>query len=137
MRFFSLSKQPSQPRRRNIMKTWKIISAAVATMAIVALGYLPFGSAEEGKNIEQMIAEAKTPADHEAIAAYYEKEAQDAQQKYEEHLKLKAAYAKIPHLASKTGLPSHCDSITKKYENIAKDYEALAKLHKGMAKSAK
>ena len=118
------------------MKTWKIISAAVAMLAIVALGYLPFGSAEEGKSVEQMISEAKTPADHEAIAAYYEKEAREAQQKYEEHLKLKAAYAKIPHLASKTGLPAHCDSIAKKYENIAKDYEALAKLHKGMAKSA-
>ena len=119
------------------MRTWKTIGAVAAVLAISALGYLPFGSAEEGKSVEQMISEAKTPADHEAIAAYYEREAQEAQQKYEEHLKLKAAYAKIPHLASKTGLPAHCDSIAKKYENIAKDYEALAKLHKGMAKSAK
>ena len=116
------------------MKTWKTISAVVAVLAITGLSYLSFSSAEEGKSIEQMIDEAKTPADHEAIAAYYEKEAQEAQQKYEEHLKLKAAYAKIPHLASKTGLPAHCDSIAKKYENIAKDYAALAKLHKGMAK---
>ncbi len=53
------------------MKTWKIISAA-AMLVIVALGYLPFGSAEEGKSIEQMLTEAKTAADHEAIAAYYE-----------------------------------------------------------------
>src|SRR5712692_9878147 len=120
------------------MRTWKTIGAVAAVLAISALGYLPFGSAQEGKNIEQMISEAKTPADHEAIAAYYEKEAQDAQQKYEEHLKLKAAYAKIPHLASKGfGLPYHCDSIAKKYEGIAKDYEALAKLHKSMAGSAK
>ena len=119
------------------MKMWKNLGVVAAVLAVVALGYLPFGSAEEGKNIEQMITEAKTPADHEAIAAYYEKEAQEAQQKYEEHLKLKATYAKIPHLASKTGLPAHCDSIAEKYEGIAKDYEALAKLHREMAKSAK
>ena len=119
------------------MKTWKTLSIAIAMLAVGAFSYLPFTSAEEGKSVEQMIADAKMPADHEAIAAYYEKEAQEAQQKYEEHLKLKAAYAKIPHLASKTGLPSHCDSIAKKYGGIAKEYEALAKLHREMAKSAK
>jgi hypothetical protein len=52
------------------MKTWKIIGAAVVTLTIIALGYLPFGSAEEGKNVEQMITEAKTPADHRAAATF-------------------------------------------------------------------
>ncbi len=131
------NKQYNHKKGRNIaMKAWKIIGVMMMVLAVGALGFMPAGSAED-KNIEQMISEAKTPADHEAIAAYYEKEAQEAQQKYEEHLKLKAAYAKIPHLASKTGLPAHCDSIAKKYANIAKDYEALAKLHKGMANSTK
>ena len=132
------NKQYNHKKGRNIaMKAWKIIGVMMMVLAVGALGFMPAGSAED-KNIEQMISEAKTPADHEAIAAYYEKEAQDAQQKYEEHLKLKAAYAKIPHLASKGfGLPYHCDSIAKKYEGIAKDYEALAKLHKSMAESAK
>src|SRR3954451_6577613 len=112
------------------MGTWKSMNVVLGVLAIVTFGYLPFGSAQEGKTIEQMISEAKTPADHEAIVAYYEKEAQEAHQKHEEHLKLRAAYARIPHLASKTGLPAHCNSI-------AKNYEALAKLHQNMAKSAK
>ena len=119
------------------MKTWKIISAAVAMLAIVTLGYLPFGSAEEGKNIEQMIAEAKTPADHEAIAAYYEKEAQEAHQKHAEHQQMSDSYAKVPVLKTKTGAVAHCNTIAKNYEKIAKEYEALAKLHQEMAKSAK
>lgn len=119
------------------MKTWKIVSVMLGVVVIVALSYPPFGFTQEGKSLEQMISEAKTPADHEAIAAYYDREAQEAHQKHEEHLKLKAEYAKIPGLASKTGLPAHCESIAKKYEAIAKDDEALAKLHRDMAKAAK
>ena len=119
------------------MKTWKIMSAAVAMLAIVALGYLPFGAAEEGKSIEQMISEAKTPADHEAIAAYYEKEAQEAHQKHAEHKQMSDSYATIPVLKTKTGAVAHCNTIAKKYEDIAKEYESLAKMHKEMAKPAK
>src|SRR5262249_10196439 len=123
--------------RKNIMKTRTMIGAVMAmSLAVGALGFVTAGLAQD-KNIEQMITEAKTPADHEAIAAYYEKEAQAAQEEYQEHLKLKAAYAKIPHLASKTALRAHCDSIAKKYADIAKEDEALAKLHMNMAKSAK
>ena len=119
------------------MKTWKSIGIVMMVLAMGALGYLSVGAAEEGKSLEQMVAAAKTPADHEALAAYYEKEAQEAHQKHAEHLQLKAAYAKVPHLTSKTGLPSHCDSIAKNYDQTAKEYEALAKAHRQMATSAK
>ena len=116
------------------MKTWKALSIAVAILAITGVTYIPFGSAEEGKSIDQMIAEAKTPADHEAIAAYYEKQAQAAHQEHTEHQKMSDSYATIPVLKTKTGAVAHCNSIAKKYEDIAKENEALAKLHKGMAK---
>ncbi len=119
------------------MKTWKTISAVVAVLAITGLSYLSFSSAEEGKSIEQMITEAKTPADHEAIAAYYEKEAQEAHQKHAEHQQMSDSYATIPVLKTKTGAVAHCNTIAKNYEKIAKEYEALAKLHKDMAKHAK
>jgi hypothetical protein len=120
------------------MKTWKIMSAAVALLAISVLTYLPAGLAQEGKNIEQMITEAKTPADHEAIAAYYDKEAQAAHQKHAEHKKLADFYALTPALKSKSGtLYNHCNDAAKKYEGIAKDYETLATGHREMAKTAK
>ena len=119
------------------MKTWKNIGIMMMVLAVGALGSLPSSSAEDGKHIGQMITAAKTPADHEAIAAYYDQEAQAAHKKHEEHLKLKASYEKIPHLASKTGLPWHCDTIATNYQKTAKEYEELAKLHRQMAKSAK
>ncbi|NOT57721.1 MAG: hypothetical protein HOP18_24210 [Deltaproteobacteria bacterium] len=120
------------------MKTWKTIAAIVALFVIGAFAYAPLGSAQEGKSIEQMITEAKTPADHEAIAAYYEKEAQVAHQKHAEHKKLADFYALTPALKVKSGtLFNHCSDAAKKYEEIAKDYEAMAKMHKEMAKAAK
>lgn len=119
------------------MKTRKIIGVMVVVLAVSVLGYLTVSFAEEGKNIEQMIATAKTPAEHEAIAAYYDQQAQAAHAKHEEHLKMKASYEKIPHLASKTGLPWHCSTIAANYQKTATEYEALAKLHRDMAKTGK
>lgn len=119
------------------MKAWKTLGIMGIVLAVGALGYLPFSSAEEGKNIEQMITEAKTPAEHEAITAYYEKEAQEAHQKHGEHQKMSDSYATIPVLKTKTGAVAHCNTIAKKYQEIAKEYETLAKLHKDMAKPAK
>lgn len=119
------------------MKTWKTISVVMAVLTIVAFGYVPFGSAVEGKNLEQMITEAKTPADQEAIATYYEKEAQETRRKQTEHQQMRDEYAKLPVLKTKTGAVAHCDAIAKKYEEIAKDYEALAQMHREMATAAK
>jgi hypothetical protein len=118
------------------MNTLKAMGIAVVLLAGGVLGYLPVGSAEEGKNIEQMITEAKTPADHEAIAAYYEKEAQEAHKKHAEHQKMEEVYQKNPSLR-KSGFSFHCKQIALNYQKTAKDYEDLAKLHREMAKSAK
>ena len=117
------------------MKTWKTIAAAVALFAIGAFAYAPLGSTQEGKSIEQMIAGAKTPADHEAIAAYYEKEAQEAHKKHAEHQKMEEWYKKNPAL-NKSGFSTHCDLIAANFDKTAKEYEALAKLHRDMAKQA-
>jgi hypothetical protein len=116
---------------------WKTSVVAMVIVVIGAFGYLSIGSAQEGKSIEQLISEAKTPADHEAIAAYYEKQAQAAHEQHAEHQKASKSYATIPVLKTKTGAVAHCNTIAKKYQDIAKEYEALAKLHKDMAKHAK
>jgi hypothetical protein len=117
------------------MKTLTTIAIVIALMILGALGYSPVGSAEEGKNVEQMITEAKTPADHEAIAAYYDKEAKDAHEKHARHQKMEEFYQKNPAL-NKSGFSTHCDIIAANYDKTAKEYEALAQLHRDMAKSA-
>ena len=83
-----------------------------------------------------MSSNAKTAADHEAIAAYYEKEAQATHVKHTEHQKMAEWYKKNPTV-NKSGFSTHCDLIAANYNKTAKEYEALAKLHKDMAKSGK
>jgi hypothetical protein len=118
------------------MKTWTIISIAVALLTVGSFSSLPGGSAAEETHIDQMLTAAKTPADHEAIAAFYEKQAQEAHKKHAEHKKMEETYKKNPAL-NKSNFSFHCDRIAASYETTAKEYEDLAKMHKEMAQAAK
>ncbi len=53
------------------MKIRRTMSVMIITLVVGLFGYLPCSAAAEGTGIEQMIEQAKTPADHEALAAYY------------------------------------------------------------------
>lgn len=113
------------------MNTWKNITVATAVLALFGFSFLPTASAQEEKNVEQMIADAKTPADHEAIANFYEAEAQAARQKQAQHEQMKAAY-QSHYPIKRAAMVPHCESIIKKYKEMAEEYAALAQLHKDM-----
>jgi hypothetical protein len=118
------------------------MSVAVTMFISILVLSLPFGSADEPppipppQSIEEKILGAKTSTDHEAIATYYDKEAQDAHAKHAKHQKMEEYYQKNPAL-NKSGFSTHCDIIASNYDKTAKEYEALAKLHRDMAKSTK
>lgn len=57
------------------MRRWRTTLAAVAGLGLMVVISLPFVLAQPGDTIEQQIREAKTPADHQALATWYEKEA--------------------------------------------------------------
>ena len=85
----------------------------------------------------QKIETAKTRADHEALAAFYEQEAKTAQAKAEEHKEMAKSYSKIGHLVEKHNILQHCDRLVKDYEAAAKENLALAKLQRELAAKAK
>ena len=104
-----------------------IVIAAPANRATVAAA-----------DIAEMISSAKTPADHEAIAAYYDGEAKEARQKADEHRKMGEAYKKGGGaLAGKTYFHEHCEALTRSYTAEAKENESLAAAHRQMAKAHK
>jgi hypothetical protein len=105
-------------------------AVVVAVLGLVAAVSLPFGLAGEGDNIAQKVRDAKTPADQQAIAAVFEKEAQAAQQKAKEHSQLKDVYAAQPDMHT---MVSHCDMLAKHYQEIATELTAMAEMHKKMA----
>src|SRR5438445_13719060 len=104
------------------------IVVTLAIVALVAVVYLPTqhvgAQPAEKFDLEKAITGAKTSADHEAIASYYDKESAAAQAKAEEHRKLEKAYR---NLAGKGHfrMEDHCQKLAQSYESIATEYTSL------------
>ena len=86
-------------------------------------------------NLDQMIASAKTPADHAAIAAYYDGEAADAKKKADLHRNSADTYRKLK-ISKPVYMAEMCESIAAGFDASAADAEKLAKMHREMAKTA-
>ncbi len=78
-------------------------------------------------NLNQMIAHAKTPADHEAIAAYYDTEAAENEKKARFHTTNINMYSKLSFLP-------HCKALVKAFRDAADQDKALAAAHRAMEK---
>jgi hypothetical protein len=98
---------------------------------------LPFSSAGEWQDMAQKIREGKTPADHQAIAAFYRQEAQKAQELSAKHFPMREVYAAARAMQQKDRAGEHCAFIAKKYREMAKEYETLAAVHKTTAAQLK
>jgi hypothetical protein len=86
-------------------------------------------------NLDQMIASAKTPAEHDAIAAFYEQQATDAKKKAELHRNTAETYRKLK-ISKPVGMAEMCDGIAAMWAKIAADNSRLAEAHREMAKEA-
>lgn len=123
------------------MKTWKTISAALAVLAITGSISLPFSAAAEEANIEQMITTAKTPTDHQAIAAFYQGESNRLQKEASQHAALATqltseAAGQAPWAGHHYDWANHCRAFADSLGKAAQEAQALAKIHEGMAQSA-
>jgi hypothetical protein len=86
-------------------------------------------------NLDQMIASAKKPAEHDAIATFYEQQAADAKKKAELHRNTADTYRKLK-ISKPVDMAEMCDGIAAMWEKIAADNSRLAKAHREMAKQA-
>jgi hypothetical protein len=119
------------------MRRWRTTLAAVAGLGLMVVISLPFVLAQPGDTIEQQIREANTPADHQALAAWYEKEAQAAQQLASKHFMMRDVYAAARAMERKDQAGEHCAFIAKKYQDMAKEYETLAAIHRMVVEQLK
>ena len=91
--------------------------------------------------LQEMIAGAKTAADHKVIADYYYAEAAKARAKSVEHDEMAGWYRKAGEGVKKTpyapGTINHCERLVKDYKSTADDLTALAKEHEAMAAKVK
>jgi hypothetical protein len=77
--------------RSDPTKRFRSLVAVIAVLGVDPFAYLSFGAADEWATIERQIREAKTAADHQAIAAFSEKEAQAAPKLHNTHVAMEAA----------------------------------------------
>ena len=120
--------------------TVRVTLAIFALVAVLSLPPQRVGAAEaQTFNLEKAVSEAKTPADHEAIAAYYDKEAATAKDKAAEHRRLVETYrtlAATPRGQGFQSMGNHCQKLAQTYESAAADNTALAAAHRQMAQEA-
>ena len=73
--------------------TMRVTLAMLALAAALYLSTQWTGAQQAEKfDLEKAVTGAKTPADHEAIASYYDREGATAKAKAEEHRKLAESY---------------------------------------------
>ncbi len=115
------------------MKRATILFAACLILTAAAAPALRAGaeqSAVADQNLNQMIAKAKTPADHDAIAAYYDREAAENENKVKLHRASENIYTKGTNQL-------HCNALIKAYQRAAAQDRALAAQHRRMARELK
>lgn len=91
------------------------------------------------KELNSLIATAKTPQDHEKLAAYYRAQAAAAKAMVAEHEKMALEYEKNPasHMRMKSPEPlDYCRTLVRIYGDEARQYAALAAYHEKMAQQA-
>ncbi len=91
--------------------------------------------------MKEMIAGAKTAADHKAISDYYYAEAAKARAKAVEHSEMVGWYRTAGEGTKKTpyapGTIDHCERLVTNYKSTADDLTALAREHEAMAAKVK
>jgi hypothetical protein len=125
-----------EKRKESIMRglTVRVTLAVLAFVAALSLATQRVGVAEaQTFNLEKAVREAKTPAEYETIAAYYEKEVATAQAKVEEHRKLAEVYRSIAGSKGPMPMEGHCQHLAQSYESIDADNTALAAAYRQMA----
>jgi len=110
-----------------------LLLLAAASLPTIRAGAQPAAVTDD--NLDQMITSAKAPADHEAIAAFYEQQAADAKKKAALHRNTADTYRKL-NISKPVDMAHMCDGIAAMWDKIAADNLKLAKAHHHMAKAA-
>lgn len=114
--------------------------SGVALLALTALA-LPvlYARAADEADIVQKVQSAKTAADHEAIAKYYDEQAAEATKMAAEHRRMGESYKAFGSSMGKgsamSTMPQHCEALAKSYEAEADHYKAMAQTHRDLAKT--
>ncbi len=106
----------------------------IAGVVLVVTACTPVG--KMAHEIGPMIENARTKADHQALAAHYEQEAQALQDKAAAHETMAQTYQRGAYGKTGTTLSGHCEFLARTYREAAKENLELAKEHHKLAETA-
>jgi hypothetical protein len=116
---------------------------SVLLPGLLLCGYTATEANDEQVAIEQQVANARSRADHEKVAVWYEQEAAAALEQARWHHRMLAdiyrpAYGS-PYAGpyGNPGFVRHCADLARRYEEAAEESSALAKLHRQLAAEVK
>ena len=123
------------PRLSAVFFSFSLLAASltlVVPRAVLAI---------DATDLQAAIENAKTAADQEAIADYFDAQAKAALATVQEHREMLATYRKSPKPAagkpSQRSMQAHCEKLIADYQAAAKEYEAMAALHRESAAAIK
>jgi hypothetical protein len=89
-------------------------------------------------DMAEMVKNAKTAADHEALAAQYDKAAADAKEHAATHRQMAQSYkSNLGRGTGASAMPQHCANLSKSFEQEAAMYQKMAATEREEAKKAK
>ena len=118
------------------MRFNSMFAASIVAAGLVFSVATPVSIAQAANVTEAQIAAARTPADHEAIAAAYDAEAKAADEMAANHETMSRAYKSAGAKGGTQSMVSHCGRLVTQYRAAAQEYRALATEHRAMAKAA-
>ena len=119
----------------NLKLSRRIASAFVLSVILAGCASEPTAPPAD---LVQRIETARTPADHEALASYYDREASAASASAAAHRKMATSYqGMVAGGRGGASMPAHCNAIVRSQEAIATEYEGMAAAHRQMGQQAK
>jgi hypothetical protein len=95
------------------------------------------GAAVSGEMVSaEQIERASTAADHQTIAAAYDREADAALQQADSHARMALTYRTGTHKGPATAMARHCERLQESYRSAADAYRQLAEEHRQLAAQA-
>ena len=124
------------------MKNMKWNRTMLILLGLIVMAFAsPSASASQAsrtrKELNALISSARTPQDHERLAAYYRNQARLAKENQAEHREMLLRYRENPttHRFTKSPSPDdHCHALIRIYGEEAQQDTALAEYHEKLAK---
>lgn len=113
----------------------RMIGLALISTLVASTGSIAGAEELNAANLANRIESARTAADHEQLATYFEAQSATAATEAQRHVRMKQSYRQFYGKAH--DMKSHCEGLIKTYRTAADEYAALAKLHHDLAKEAK